>query len=186
MNYTRLSKKIITTLILIICVIVVFLASFFCYFNIVYPKKYSIYINNLSEKYSVDKILIYSVINIESGFNVNATSSKGAMGLMQIMPATAVFIAEQLNIQNFNTKNLYNPETNIEFGTFYLNYLSQKFENLDAVICSYNAGETIVRRWLTDANYSSDGKTLNKIPYSETANYLKKVKQNYKVYKKLV
>lgn len=181
-----MSKKIITTLILIFCVIIVFLASFFCYFNIFYPKKYSIYINNFSEKYSVDKVLVYSIINTESSFNVNATSTKGAMGLMQIMPATAVFIAEQLNIENFDTKSLYQPETNIQFGTFYLNYLSQKFENVDAVICSYNAGETIVRRWLSDANYSSDGKTLDKIPYSETANYLKKVHQNYRVYKKVV
>lgn len=186
MNSKRLSKKIITTLIFIICVLVTFLASFFCYFNILYPKKYSIFINNFSQKYSVDKVLIYSVINTESNFNANATSSKGAMGLMQIMPPTALFIAEQLNIENFNTKNLYNPETNIEFGTFYLNYLLNKFDNIDAVICSYNAGETVVRRWLNDKNYSTDGKTLDQIPYTETSNYLKKVQQNYKVYKKLV
>ena len=60
-----------------------------------------------------------------------------------------------------------------------------RFEDVDVVICAYNAGETVVRSWLNDNYYSNDGKTLSKIPYQETQNYLKKVKYNQNVYRKI-
>lgn len=171
---------------IIACTLIVFVGSLFCFFGYFFPKKYSIYINELSKKYNVDKVLIYSIINTESGFNSNAQSSKGAMGLMQIMPTTATFIADELQVENFKVADMFVPSVNIEFGTFYLNYLFSKFDSIEAVICSYNAGETVVRTWLNDKKYSPDGVNLTDIPYKETANYLSKVKTNYKVYKKLV
>ena len=71
-------------------------------------------------------------------------------------------------------------------GTYYFNYLYQKFENLDIAICAYNAGETTVRNWLCDEQYSKDGFSLDFIPYLETQNYLQKVKTNYFIYKKFI
>lgn len=186
MRKERVQRKILNTTILIVCVLITLCASLFCAFSYFYPKKYSMYINLMSEKYDVDKALIYSIINTESKFSPNATSEKGAMGLMQIIPSTATFIAQELDVENFKVDDMYVPKTNIEFGVYYLKYLYSKFDSADAVICSYNAGETVVRRWLNDKTYSADGKTFVKIPYKETANYLKKVKQNYKVYKKIV
>lgn len=183
----REKKKVFLRISLIVLgLIALFAFSLFCFFGYFYPKKYSIYVNYVSEKYNVDKVLIYSIINTESGFSSDAQSPKGAMGLMQIMPTTATFIAQELDMDTFKVEDLFLPNTNIEFGTFYLNYLFSKFEDVDTVICAYNAGETAVRRWLNDKSYSQDGKHLSVIPYKETENYLKKVKRNYKVYKKIV
>ncbi|MBQ8430848.1 MAG: transglycosylase SLT domain-containing protein, partial [Clostridia bacterium] len=66
----------------------------------------------------------------------------------------------------------------MEIGTIYLKYLIAKFDNFYTAIASFNAGETIVRNWLKNKEYSNDGKTLFYIPYTETRNYLKKIKNN--------
>ena len=139
-----------------------------------------------SKKYNVDSALIYSVIKAESNFDKNSVSKKGAIGLMQIMPSTAIFIAQQLNLENFDIKDLYLPQTNIEFGTYYLSYLYSKFNSLNAVVCSYNAGETVVKKWLNDKNYSTDLQSLKTVPYAETSKYLKKVTFFYKIYQFLI
>lgn len=176
------NKKIIFSIILIIIIV---LCAFFCTFCYLFPKKYEKIIKSECDKYSIDYALVFSIINTESGFNKNAKSSKGAMGLMQIMPQTANFIAQNLQV-DFVEKNLFEPKINIAFGVYYLDYLFQKFNSVNAVICSYNAGETVVRNWLKDKKYSSDGVNLDVIPYPETNNYLNKVIKNYKVYKKII
>ncbi len=172
---------------------------FFLYERLSFPIKFEEEITNASDEFNVDKNLIASVINAESHFNKNALSNKGAVGLMQIMPSTADWLidklvrekgyilnddgnAKSIKYVSSNNKYLYDEKTNITLGSFYLSYLLKKFNNLDVCICAYNAGEGVVSKWLDNSEYSSDGKTLKKIPYSETRNYLKKVKLNLKVY----
>ncbi len=82
--------------------------------------------------------------------------------------------------------DLVNPEINIFLGVKYFKYLIDKFKNVDVAICAYNAGETNVRAWLNDEEYSCEGQTLDNIPFIETKNYLKKVKFNKKIYKKML
>ncbi len=143
-----------------------------------FPKKYKNYVIEYSNKYGIDTALVYAIIKTESNFDKNAKSSAGALGLMQLMPSTAKWIASELS-NDYSDENLYDPETNINYGCFYLNYLYQKFNNTDVVICAYNAGETAVLAWIDDdGNLSED-----KISYSETKKYLKKVKSYYRVYK---
>ncbi len=177
------SKKIVFAIILTL--IIVF-SAFFCVFCYLFPKKYEKIIKTECDKYLIDYALIYAIINAESGFNQNAKSKKGAMGLMQIMPQTAMFIAESLGENFENDSLLFDPEVNIRYGVYYIDYLSKKFDSNEAIICSYNAGETVVRSWLSNSEYSTDKKTLKVIPYPETNNYLKKVLKNYKVYKKII
>ena len=155
----------------------------FCIFFTFFPQKYKNIIKIECEKYNLEPALICAMINAESRFDKNAQSKKGACGLMQLLPSTAIFVAEQFG-EDFDLNNLFEPETNIKYGTYYFNYLYQKFENLDTAICAYNAGETTVRNWLGDEQYSKDGFLLDFIPYLETQNYLQKVKTNYQVYKK--
>ena len=76
------------------------------------------------------------------------------------------------------------PKENIKIGTYYLSYLIEKFNDLKVAICAYNAGEGTVSSWLSNSNYSRDKKTLETVPYKETANYLEKVLRNLKVYQK--
>lgn len=173
--------KNITYFLSVVVTIILVLAFNFLYFNVKYPLKYKREIIKYSNEYNLQPTFVASVINAESSFNTNATSKKGAIGLMQILPSTANYIASMLN-EEFSTKNLYNPETNIKYGCYYLNYLSNKFYSATEVLCAYNAGESIVRSWLKDTNLSKDGKTLKTIPYNVTKNYTQKIIQNQKYY----
>ncbi len=145
----------------------------------IYPVKYSEHVVKYANEFRLNKYTVYAFINVESSFNENAISPKGAIGLMQILPSTATFIAERLNVSNYN---LSNPETNVMFGCFYLRYLENKFNDFRLVICAYNAGETRVREWLKDTRYSKDGITLNHIPYKETKNYVDKIEKTFEKY----
>ena len=160
---------------------VILVAVFFCFiaFNFIfYPIKYKTPVFKTAKEFGLEPALVYAIIKTESNFNSEAVSPAGAMGLMQIIPSTAKWIAGELN-EEFNENNLYNPETNIKYGCFYLKYLFDKFDNIDAVICGYNAGETIVKSWL-DEKGNID---IDKISYTETKNYYKKVIGSYNVYK---
>ena len=150
--------------------------------KVFYPLKYKDEIVEYSQKYSLDKWLVFSVVKCESSFNPNAVSSKGAVGLMQITIPTANYIASKLKVENYH---LLNAETNLNFGCYYLSYLYKKFKNTDTVIVAYNAGEGNVASWLKDKKYSLDGVTLNKIPFPETLSYLREIRKTLSKYKKL-
>lgn len=151
-----------------------------------YPINYKEHIVNYSKKYNVDPYLIASVIRVESKYNKNALSHKGARGLMQILPITGNWAAGDIGISGFNEELLYNPEVNIEIGCWYINKLSTQFNhNVELVLAAYNGGSGNVSKWLNDSNYSDDGKSLKNIPFKETELYIKKVLKSYDIYKKL-
>lgn len=158
---------------------------FFCgyYTSNKYPIKYKEEVFSNAEYYELDKALVFSVIKTESNFNAKAVSKKGAVGLMQIKPETANYIAQMQGVKEYD---LYDFKTNINFGCFYLKYLLNKFEVVDTVLCAYNAGEGNVNLWLASKDYSADGKTLKKIPFEETERYVKKTKRATIKYEKLL
>ena len=130
--------------------------------------------------------MIYSIIKVESSFDENAESNKGARGLMQITPSTGEWIAEKLKIEEFHSDYLFVPETNIMMGTWYFKYLAEKFDNdISLAIAAYNAGPGNVQNWLKDKQISENGQDLSKIPYKETENYIKKFDNAYEQYKEL-
>ncbi len=180
MKYSRITIA-LTTLVCIFSILLLGFMIVIVYYFVAYPLKYQQQILLYSTQYHLDSALVGSLINVESSFNPQATSSKGARGLMQIMPATGQYIADSLG-QMFDPDNLYNVDTNIQYGCFYLRYLFDKFDNLDLVLASYNAGEGVVSNWLKNKKYSPDGKTLHYIPYSQTAKYLHKVKRSMPIY----
>lgn len=145
--------------------------------TIMFPRKYKNYVTKQSKNFNLDEALVYAIIKTESDFNKKAVSKSGAIGLMQILPKTARWIALELG-EDYNDEKLLIPEINVKYGCFYLNYLFKKFDQTDIVICAYNAGEGKVLDWI------ENGKLNEKlIDYSETKNYLKRVKDYYKVYK---
>jgi len=121
---------------------------------------WSYYIFEESKKYGVDESLVKAVIYTESYFNPNATSHKGASGLMQLMPATAA---------KYGVSDLYNPRQNITAGIKHLQYLMTLYpDNLKHALAAYNAGENAVNKY-------------NGIPpYRETQGYVKKVMKHFK------
>ena len=151
--------------------------------TLLYPRKYSIYVEKYADEYNLDENLIYSIIKAESKFNEKAISRRGAKGLMQISDMTRDWAIEQLELNN--DIDIYDPETNIKIGCWYLNTLYKEFGKTDLVIAAYNGGSGNVKKWLSDEEYSKDGENLHIIPFSETDNYLDKVKKNYEQYNKL-
>ncbi|WP_352168637.1 lytic transglycosylase domain-containing protein [Proteiniborus sp. MB09-C3] len=154
--------------------------------KILYPINYKEQIADYSNKYDIDPFLVAAIIRVESKYDKNALSHKGARGLMQIAPVTGRWASGEIGIQNYSEKLLYDPDVNIEIGCWYINKLNTQFyNNLELVLAAYNGGSGNVAKWLNDSNYSDDGKSLKHIPFKETELYLKKVKKSYDIYKKL-
>ena len=147
-----------------------------------YPLRYSDEIKKYAEEYGFAPEFICAVIHAESRFNENAVSSEGASGLMQIMEGTAVWIAPMAGFEDFDYGQIFDPEINIKLGCFYLNMLERQFGDIETALSAYNAGSGNVSEWLGDPRYSSDGKTLDKIPYPETENYVRRVADAQRVY----
>jgi soluble lytic murein transglycosylase len=151
-----------------------------------YPLPYQEVVFNAAEQYEVDPYLVYAVMRAESKYLVHATSPKGARGLMQIMPETGSWIAGKLRVKDFTFSMLYEPEVNIEFGTWYLSSLKEEFDgNPVLILASYNGGRGNVKQWKQQYNWSADFSDAQQIPFIETRNYVKKVLNNYDAYKRL-
>mgnify|MGYP000928633368 CR=1 FL=1 len=150
----------------------------------VYPLRYTEYVDKYAEKYKLDPALVYAVIRSESNFDVDAKSHSGAMGLMQLMPDTFQWLQKKEG-DRYSDQALFRPEVNIQYGCRYLSMMVQRYRSLRTALCAYNAGSGKVDGWLKDSRYSSDGKNLSQIPYSETRNYANSVLKNYTQYKKL-
>lgn len=184
-------KKRTLIILLIICVIL----AIFSIFNIpnkilkiIYKKEYSQYVEQYSKQYSVDENLIYAVIKAESNFNSTAQSSKGAIGLMQLMEDTAKDIVKKTNLQISSSEmkqSLLNSEININLGTKYLSILIEKYQNIEIAITAYNAGIGTVDNWIEKNIIKSDGSDIENIPYKETNNYVRKILRDYKIYEKI-
>lgn len=152
--------------------------------KIIYPLKYSEYVEKYSADFGIDKNLLYAVIKTESSFNPEAVSSADAVGLTQITPETFEWLKTKLGEEEADI-SLTDPETSIKYGAFFLGYLLDEFENTDTAVAAYHAGRGRVNEWLEDENISPDGKTLAKIPINETAHYVKKVNKALNIYNNL-
>ena len=151
----------------------------------IYPLKYSECVEKYSEEYNIDKYLVYSIIKAESNFDENAESKRGAQGLMQLMPSTAEEIAEKLEINLNEEKDIFDPDTNIKIGTKCLNILIKKYSNINLALAAYNAGSGNVDKWINEGTLKGDGSDIENIPYLETNNYVRKILRDYEIYKDL-
>ena len=153
------------------------------------PEEYVPFVEQYAEEFGVPVDLVYAVIKTESGFDSSAVSRKGAIGLMQMMPATFEWLTDDILREYLGIGMLYDPKTNIKYGTYYLSRLYNRFGDWDTALAAYNGGEGNVSEWLKAKKYSDDGIRLktDKIPdeFSETKNYVKKVNKALKKYKEL-
>ena len=147
-----------------------------------YPLQYTSIINKYAEEYELAPELICAVIHAESRFNKDAVSYIGATGLMQIIDSTAYWIAHKMEISGFRYDDVLDPEVNIRFGCYYLNALESQYGDINTALCAYNAGSGNVDEWLSEPEYSDDGKTLKYIPFPETREYVKQITNTRRVY----
>jgi len=149
--------------------------------EMLYPRAYEGDVLRESERFGVSPNFVWAVMRQESGYDAGATSYVGAMGLMQLMPATGKEVARQLKLEN---PRFYDAGTNILLGTSYLASRMKTFDqNVPKAAAAYNAGAGAVRKW-EDAGKEQE-EWIEDIPYLETNDYVRRVMGNYAVYRML-
>ena len=183
----RRKKVVVIILIVLLTCMVAAIIGGRALVNRYYPLRYVDIVQEYAEMFDLDPVLVFAVIHAESRFNANASSRAGASGLMQIMESTAYWIAPRIGLDDFVYEDhILDPAINVHMGTYYLSMLIDVFGDVDVALAAYNAGRGNVSRWLLDPEYSSDGVTLQHIPFTETRNYVSRVADNQRIYAMLL
>lgn len=152
----------------------------------VYPFLYKDLILQYSAKNNIDPFLVVAVTRTESKFISQARSPKGAVGLMQMMPETATWVASQMEYHDFKIEDLENPEVSIKLGTWYLASLKKEFNNNEILmLAAYNAGRGNVKQWMRQYGWTMAFKEIEQIPFQETREYVGKVLRSKARYREL-
>lgn len=147
------------------------------YWQTLFPFPYSSLVFKWSQERQLNGLLVIALIRQESRFQPAIRSSAGALGLMQVMPETAQWIAQQTEIGDYQ---LEDPDDNIELGTWFLDYTHREFEgNSMLAIASYNAGPGNVSQWIRRFPTGDPDEFVEKIPFPETKGYVEAVFGNY-------
>ncbi len=183
-SYNR--GRTLKALLAIVCAAAVGIFGAFYAVRVLYPMEYSDIISKSCEEFGVEESLVYAVIHTESGFDRQARSNVGALGLMQIMPETFEWLQKGLPAPvPLESSALLEPEVNIRYGVYYLSRLHDQFGSDMLTIAAYHAGQGAVGRWLSDPELSGDGFTRQDIPSSATAHYVDKVERAREIYERL-
>ena len=140
-----------------------------------YPLKYGSIIRGHARNYRLDPALLAAVIYQESKFRPDVKSDSGAIGLMQLLPDTAKGIAIHTGGTRFRVSDLYDPELNVRYGSWYLRHLLDKYGNERTALAAYNAGQENVDEW----RRAGTG-----IGFSETRHYVKRVEHLKTLYRR--
>lgn len=152
----------------------------------VYTWPYSKEVHQYSAVQKIDPFLVVAVMKNESGFNPEAKSKTGALGLMQIMPETGAWIARTTDFPNFKDRLLLLPELNIKFGCWYLGELEHEFKgNKVLLLAAYNAGRGTVKEWMKENKWDYEFNDISKIPFDDTRKYVEKVLRDRDKYRSL-
>lgn len=139
------------------------------YLRMRYPLRYEHIVRGHAENYELDPALVAAVIYEESKFRTDARSESGAIGLMQLLPATARGIAVRTGGSRFRVEDLYDPEVNVRYGCWYLRNLLRKYGSLETALAAYNGGQGNIDRG---------------IRYPETRRYVENVLKTRDIYKR--
>jgi soluble lytic murein transglycosylase len=148
------------------------------------PLQYSSQIRLQAGEKHLDPALVAAVIYAETKFDPR-TSPAGAVGLMQLMPQTATFLARRSGATTFSTADLSTPDVNIAYGSYYLRYLLDEYRGSTVLaLAAYNGGETNVDSWVRSAHQARQRFRVGDIPFPETRAYVQRVLQARREYRK--
>jgi soluble lytic murein transglycosylase len=150
----------------------------------IYPLVYEDEIAAVAEKYDLDPYLVAAVARTESGFDPDARSHAGAVGLMQLLPKTAEWVTSLDSWKGPDNPALTNPQDSLELGACYLAYLHRTLDDPTAAIAAYNAGQNAVRGWIKKAGGSASF-GIEDIPYPETQEFVRRVERYRTIYEKV-
>ncbi|MDX9873260.1 MAG: lytic transglycosylase domain-containing protein [Clostridia bacterium] len=180
----RWLKKIVLIIIILYLFSALINSAWFLKFSYPYPHREII--TEAGGKYGVDPYLAAAIMRVESKFDARAVSRVGARGLMQIMPETGRWIAQQMKITEYTDELLFVPEFNLPMGIWYIAYLKDAFQNDTVkVLAAYNAGEHKVKGWLSAGVWTGLKQDIAQIPYAETRRYIDKVLFDHHIYKRV-
>jgi len=152
--------------------------------RIVYPFPYMNVVADEARELGLDPFVVAGLIRQESMFSATAVSGVGARGLMQIMPETGRGLARGAGIRDWDVGILTRPEVNIHLGVRYFAELLDRYDGrVSAALAAYNAGPTRVARWSRLPEWEDEELFIERIPYDETRDYVKKVQQNARIYR---
>ncbi|RJQ18476.1 MAG: hypothetical protein C4560_07315 [Nitrospiraceae bacterium] len=150
-----------------------------------YPLGFGDIIEEAAGPVNVDKYLVAAVIREESRFDPKVVSWAGAVGLMQLMPATAYRLQKDVNIQLKDRSEIHDVNKNILLGTHYLSQLIKEFGDIPLALAAYNAGENALRKWMVKYDRDDMIEFIENIPYRETRFYVKRVLKSYWRYRSI-
>lgn len=176
------SKMIFTISISFALIVTLITFGYKVFYTSTYFNQYNDFVQKSAQKYNVDPALIHAIIKAESGYNEKSKSHAGACGLMQLTKET---FNDLQDIRNEEGKDIFDPQTNIDYGTYYISLLLNKYQNDTLALCAYNAGPTNVDKWLTNQTVSYDSEPSSTIPFRETKLYVNKVSKYRQKYKSL-
>ncbi len=174
-------KLTIALLLLAVFLVIIIYNTVLLVFQTLYPKSYSEIVEANAYEYGLDEALLYSLIETESGFNKDAVSSVGAMGLTQILPETFHWLQTKTG-EKLSDDALFEPEVSVRYGAYLLGLLAEEFGDTETAVAAYHAGIGRVKEWLGDSRYSDDGRTLYYIPFDDTRGYVDKIMRTRKIY----
>jgi soluble lytic murein transglycosylase len=140
-----------------------------------YPLEYAHIVRGHARNHGLDPALLAAVVYVESRFDPNARSEAGAVGLMQLLPATAKGIAQRTGGTHFVVADLRDPEINVRYGSWYLDHLRELYGETRLALAAYHAGRGNVERW------QQEGRG---IAFAETRAYVEKVERVRRVYER--
>jgi soluble lytic murein transglycosylase len=139
-----------------------------------YPLKYKAIVRGHARNYDLEPALLAAVIYQESKFQPDVRSKSGAIGLMQLLPGTAQGIAIRTGGSRFRPDDLYDPELNVRYGSWYLRHLLRRYGDEETALAAYNAGQQNVDRWRSEGGG---------IRFAETRHYVRRVEELKGIYR---
>lgn len=153
------------------------------YSRLLYPMKHADLISRSAGQNQLDPALVAAVIYEESSFEETISSDAGAVGLMQLMPSTAVWIAAKTGGADFLVTDLKDPSVNIAYGCWYLRYLIDRYGSSELALAAYNGGTENLDKWLADARAQGrDFSSAVDIPWPETREFVTSVDETREIY----
>lgn len=153
------------------------------------PKKYCPLLKQYAGRYDIDWLLVSSIVFYESRYRPKVVSPKGAMGLMQVMPATSIESAAKLGLNEFEVDDLFKPKVNLDIGCFYFSRMLKEFDgDILLALAAYNGGKGSVYRWYKKAAGKDNDAELKysviyKYVFPETKKYVQRVHGTYRLLK---
>ena len=155
--------------------------------RMLYPRKYEALVERWADTYDLDPLLVDAFIRTESGFDPQATSTVDARGLMQMTEETFIWLRSKIAPdEGLLFANLYDPETSIRFGCYYLHLCMERYNgDVATAAAAYHSGWGTVDALLQMEEHSADGETLQGFPYSQMNHYVKKITSCYAEYQRI-